>query len=165
MSSALRIRDYDDPSFDAFRTFDAAQGLGEVDDPYPTIHHLHRQGSVQRGDLRDKCGLHPFDLWAELPSVMVMGYEMVERVYGDAAAFSNAIMQRIYSSSFGQSINGMDAPEHPRYRRLFQRAFMPQTVAQWGKELVPRVVDGLIARFATRGSAELVSEFTIRVSV
>lgn len=162
MSSVLRIRDYDDPSFDAFRTFDAAQGLGEVDDPYPAIHQLHRQGRVQRGDLRDKCGLHPFDLWAELPSVMVMGYEMVERVYGDAAAFSNAIMQRIYSSSFGQSINGMDAPEHPRYRRLFQRAFMPQTVAQWGKELVPRVVDGLVARFATRGSAELVSEFTIQ---
>ena len=162
MSSALRIRDYDDPSFDAFHTFDAAQGFGEVDDPYPIIHELHRNGTVHRGDLRESFGLQPFALWAELPSAMVMGYDLVERVYGDGATFSNAIMQRIYNDSFGQSINGMDAPDHVRYRRLFQKAFMPQTVAQWGNELVPRIVHGIIDQFADRGRAELVSEFTVK---
>ena len=53
MSAVLRIRDYDDPAFDAFKTFDYAQGFGEVDDPFPTIHALHRAGSVQPGDLRE----------------------------------------------------------------------------------------------------------------
>lgn len=162
MSSAPRIRDYDDPSFDAFHTFDVAQGFGEVDDPYPVIHELHRKGTVHRGDLRESFGLQPFTLWAELPSAMVMGYDLVERVYGDGATFSNAIMQRIYHDSFGASINGMDAPDHPKYRRLFQKAFMPQTVAQWGNELVPRVVHGIIDQFAPRGRAELVSEFTVK---
>jgi cytochrome P450 len=56
----------------------------------------------------------------------------------------------------------MDAPEHPRYRRLFQKAFMPQTVSQWGNELVPRVLCGIIDQFAHRGRAELVSEFTLK---
>ena len=44
--------------------------------------------------------------------------------------------------------------------RLFQKAFMPQTVARWGEELVPRVVGSLIDLFADRGHAELVGEFT-----
>jgi cytochrome P450 len=162
MSAVPRIRDYDDPTFDAFHTFDLAQGFGDVDDPYPVIHELHRTGTVHLGDLREKFGLQPFALWAELPSAMVMGYKLVERVYGDGATFSNAIMQRIYNDSFGQSINGMDAPEHPRYRRLFQKAFMPQTVSQWGNELVPRVLCGIIDQFAHRGRAELVSEFTLK---
>ena len=93
---------------------------------------------------------------------MVLGHELVERVYADGATYSNAIMQRLYADSFGESINGMDAPEHPRYRRLFQKAFMhvPQAVSKWGNSLVPAIVDRSIDRFADRGRAELVSEFT-----
>ena len=162
MSAAPRIRDYEDRNFDAFKTFDVAQGFGEVDDPFPIIHTLHTTARVQRGDLREKFELAPFALWADLPSVMVMGHELVERVFGDGALFSNGIMQRLYNNSFGESINGMDAPDHPRYRRLFQKAFLPQTVAQWGNELVPRIVNGIIDRFAQRGRAELVSEFTVK---
>ncbi|HSV52930.1 MAG TPA: cytochrome P450 [Burkholderiaceae bacterium] len=160
--NTLRVRDYDDPSFDPFATFDAAQGIGEVDDPYPVIHALARAGSVQTGDLREKFGLRPFDLWADLPSVMVFGQANVATVFGDGVTFSNGIMQRIYADSFGRSINGMDQPEHTRYRRIFQRAFMPTTVAQWGGQLVPRVVAGVIDKFASRGHAELISEFTLQ---
>lgn len=137
MSTTQRIRDYDDPAFDPYRTFDLAQGFGEVDDPFPTIHRLHQAGTVHCGDLRESFGLKPFDLWEGLSSVMVFGYPLVEKAYGDAATFSSKIMQRIYDHSFGESINGMDAPEHPRYRRLFQQAFMPQKVAEWGSSLVP----------------------------
>jgi cytochrome P450 len=162
MNAIARIKDYSDPSFDPFAVFDVAQGFGEVDDPYPTIHKLHARGTVHRGDLREQFGLQPFTLWSDLPSVMVLGHDLVERVYADGATFSNAIMQRLYADSFGQSINGMDAPEHPRYRRLFQKAFMPQTVARWGNSLVPAVVSRIIDDFADRGRAELVSEFTSR---
>ena len=56
-------------------------------------------------------------------------------------------MQRIYADSFGESINGMDAPEHPRYRRLFQKAFMPQTVSNWGNCSCRSIVDRIIDRF------------------
>jgi cytochrome P450 len=161
MSAAPRIADYDDASFDPFATFDRASGFGEVDDPFPQLHALHRAGAVQKGDLREVFGLQPFPFWKDYPSWMVFGYDAVSRVYGDAQTFSSAIMQRLYADSFGESINGMDAPDHARYRRLFQKAFMPQTVAKWGNELVPHVVNSIIDTFAQRGHAELVSEFTV----
>ncbi len=158
----MRIEDFSDPTFDPFATFDVAQGFGEVEDPYPRFHELRRQATVHSGDLREQFGLKPFAVWDDVPSMFVMGHPLVERVYGDSATFSNAIMRRIYDHSFGESINGMDAPEHPRYRRLFQRAFMPQRVADWGGRLVPVIVDRAIDSFASRGRAELVSEFTIK---
>jgi cytochrome P450 len=162
MAACTRIQDFDDSGFDPFRTFDEAQGFGEVEDPFPRIHELHRQATVHCGDLREQFGLKPFPIWDDIPSVFVMGYPLVERVYGDAATFSNAVMRRIYDKSFGASINGMDAPEHALYRRLFQRAFMPLKVADWGGRLVPAVIQRTIEPFARRGKAELVSEFTIK---
>lgn len=157
-----RIADFDDAYFDPFATFDRAGGLGEVDDPWPKLHELAAHGPVQPGDLRRQFGLAPFDLFADLPSYMVFGHEAVGKAYIDGATFSNAIMQRLYADSFGLSINGMDAPEHTRYRRLFQQAFMPRTVAQCGAEMVPGVIGRVIDGFAGRGKAELVSEFAIR---
>jgi cytochrome P450 len=62
--------------------------------------------------------------------------------------------------SFGRTITAMDAPEHTRYRRIFQKAFLPTIVAQWGERLVDPVVTTLLAAFAARGTADLVPEFT-----
>jgi len=160
MTTAQRIQDFDDPTFDPFRTIDRQQGFGEVDDPYPKFHALHRTGTVLKGDVRRTFGLQPFPFWADYPSWMVFGYEAVARVFSDAATFSNSLWQLFYKDSFGDSIDGMDPPDHTRYRRLFQKAFLPQTVAHWGEELVPRVVGNLIDAFAGRDRAELVSEFT-----
>jgi len=160
MATAPRIMDFDDPTFDPFRTIDQQQGFGEVDDPYPQIHALHRTGTVLKGDMRRAFGMQPFPFYADYPSWMVFGQEAVTRVFGDGATFSTSIKMHFYKDSFGDSIDGMDPPEHTRYRRLFQKAFLPQTIARWGEELVPRVVGNLIDAFAARGHAELVSEFT-----
>jgi cytochrome P450 len=54
----------------------------------------------------------------------------------------------------------MDAPEHPRFRKIFQKAFLPQVVAKWGDELVDPVVNTLMDRFVGRGKADLVQAFT-----
>jgi len=160
MKTARRIVDFDDATFDPFATVDRMVGFGEVGDPYPQFHALHRTGTVLEGDMRAAFGLQPFPFWADYPSWIVLGYETVARVLGDAETFSSAIKQRFYKDSFGDSIAGMDAPDHAQYRRLFQKAFLPQTVARWGNELVPRVVGSLIDAFADRGYADLVSEFT-----
>jgi cytochrome P450 len=91
---------------------------------------------------------------------MVFGYEAVSQAFNDGAALSNGLKQLFYDDSFGASINGMDGPDHVRFRRFFQKAFLPQTVARWGKQLVPDVISGLVDSFAGRGRAELISEFT-----
>ena len=159
MTTAQRIEDFDDPTFDPFACFDRMVGFGEVDDPYPQFHAMHRRGTVLKGDLRREFGLQPFPFWTDYPTWMGFGHELITRVYGDAETFSNTIWKP-FLSGVGDSINAMDGPEHARYRRLFQKAFLPQTVARWGNELVPRVVGSLIDAFADRGRAELVSEFT-----
>src|SRR5512139_1030366 len=128
MTTAARISDFDDPDFDPFRTFDKAAGLFEVVDPWPRFHELAARGPVQNGSLREEFGLEEFSLWSDLPSYMVFGAEAVTKAYLKAPTFSNEILMRVYTDSFGASINGMDAPEHTRYRRLFQQAFMPAQV-------------------------------------
>jgi cytochrome P450 len=55
----------------------------------------------------------------------------------------------------------MDAPEHRRYRALFQQAFAPNMLDSWREDLVPRIVNELIDTFAARGRADLVSEFAL----
>lgn len=160
--NAARIADFDDHSFDPSKTFDEAAGLFEIADPWPRFHEMAARGAVQAGSLREQFGLEEFSLWSELPSYMVFGTEAVTQAYLDASTFSNEILMRVYRHSFGASINGMDAPDHIRYRRLFQKAFMPAQILSWGAHLVPRVVNGLIDGFAGEGKAELVSQFTSR---
>ncbi|SKC02675.1 cytochrome P450 [Sphingopyxis flava] len=162
MNAIARISDFDDPGFDPFKTFDTAAGLFEIMDPWPRFHELAARGPVQVGSLREQFGLEEFALWSDVPSYMVFGTEAVTKAYLKAPTFSNEIMMRVYAESFGASINGMDAPEHTRYRRLFQQAFMPKQVLSWGSHLVPEVVNRLIDGFVGNGKADLVREFTSR---
>jgi cytochrome P450 len=73
---------------------------------------------------------------------MVFGYEEVSQALNDGDTFNNGIMAQFYEHGFGNSINGMDAPDHPRYRKLFQKAFMPNVVSQWGRRWCPKSSTG-----------------------
>lgn len=55
----------------------------------------------------------------------------------------------------------MDAPEQTRYRKIFQKAFLPPVVARWGESIVPRLVKHRIERFIQRGKADLVADFSL----
>lgn len=156
----MRIQDYDDADFDPFTTFDRAQGAEVVADPYPVLHELRARGSVQAGDVRQPFGAPLDQMMLDLPSYMLFGYDAVHEVLSDSQTYSSALFERIMLPTFGRVLPVMDAPEHTRYRRLFQKAFLPGAVAKWGETLVPRVVNRFIDRFADRGHAELVTEFT-----
>jgi cytochrome P450 len=160
--AAARIEDYEDASFDPFTTYDRALGLSEVENPYPRFRELHRAAGVQPGDIRESFGLERFGLWAKYPSYMVFGYDNVSRALVESRVFSSTITQALYSGTFGESINGMDAPDHLRYRGLFQQAFLPRPLKVWGAEVVPSVIGKIVDNFKRIGSAELVQEFTIR---
>jgi cytochrome P450 len=60
---------------------------------------------------------------------------------------------------------GMDEPEHGRHRGLVSPAFRHKALARWEEQMVGSVVHELIDRFAGRGHAELVREFTFRFPV
>ena len=68
---------------------------------------------------------------------------------------------RFFGDALGKHVMlGMDEPEHRRYRSLVSAAFSQKALARRQDELVERVANELIDRFAERGRADLVREFT-----
>jgi len=159
MAGALRLEDFDDPAFNPF--FEDSLAYGADANPYPRIAELREKGTVQEGDYRVLMGGAADLTMSDVAHYCVFGYDEVSQVLGDPATFSNKSYERNIGISFGRSISTMDAPEHPRYRRIFQKAFLPHTVAAWGDTLVDPVVNELMSKFVDRGHADLVNEFTL----
>ena len=159
MAAIARIQDFDDPTFDPFIA-DAAM-FGDIADPYPRLAQLRRQAPVIKGDYRVLLGLPPDLTTGHLPHFCVLGYDEVGQVLNDPAKYSNQAYGLNLGITFGRSISTMDAPEHTRYRRIFQKAFLPNIVSKWGETLVDPVIDKLMQRFIGRGHADLVQEFTL----
>ena len=159
MSALPRIQDFDDSAFDPFIA-DAAM-FGDIADPYRAIAELRKQGPVIKGAYREMLG-QPADLTSShLPHYSIFGYDEVAQVLNDPVHFSNKGYAFNLGITFGRSVSTMDAPEHARFRRIFQKAFLPNIVSKWGDTLVDPVVAELMDRFVPRGRADLVQEFTL----
>src|SRR5690606_11717995 len=109
----------------------------------PRLAELRRQAPVIKGDYRVLLGLPPDATLGHLQHYVVLGYDEVAQVLNDPVSFSNKAYELNLGISFGRSVSTMDAPEHPKYRRIFQKAFLPNIVSQWGETLVQPVIQGL----------------------
>ena len=158
MNAVTRLADFDD-QFDPFIADEAM--FGECLDPYPKLAELRAQGPVHALSYREFMGLAPDHTQGHLPHYTVVGYDEVARCLTEPENFSNEAYKLNLGISFGRSVSTMDPPEHPRYRRIFQKAFLPQTVAKWGESVVDPVVNDLMQKFRGRGRADLVQEFTL----
>lgn len=129
---------------------------GDVRDPYPELARARREEPVQRLD----SSLMPHDDSGAV--YFVYRYDDVVRVLRDAETFSSAhIIDLIMGPVMGEHIMlGMDGPRHRRYRALVSTAFRPAAMDRWEDEQAERAAIDLIERFASRGRAELVREFT-----
>jgi cytochrome P450 len=137
-----------------FGSFDDAVA-GDVRDPYTELGRVRRMGPVQRLDI---SGM-PHD--ESKPVFMVYRYDEIAQVLKDNETFSSGIVLNVFGDVLGKNVMlGLDEPEHRRYRALVSAAFSQKALARRQDELVERVADELIDRFAGRGSAELVREFT-----
>ena len=159
MNAVRRLADFDDPSFDPFIADEAM--FGECTDPYPRLAELRQKGPVHAIAYREFMGEPPDLTSADVPHFTVVGYDEVAKVLGDPETFSNRAYLRNLGISFGRSVSTMDAPEHPKFRRIFQRAFLPNVVSKWGESVVDPVIDSLLSPLTERGTADLVQEFTI----
>ncbi len=70
------------------------------------------------------------------------------------------MVRRFRSRSRGRVLNTSDPPEHVRQRRALHRAFRPARLRALEPE-VQAVSDQLVAGFAHRGRADLVSEYAV----
>ncbi len=137
-----------------FGAFDDAVA-GDVRDPYTELAQMRRLQPVQRLDM----SAMPHD--ESKPVFFIYRYDEIAQVLRDNQTFSSSIVMQFFGPVFGQHVMlGMDEPEHRRYRSLVSKAFSQRSLAQRQEDPVERVANALIDRFAARGHAELVREFT-----
>jgi cytochrome P450 len=143
---------YDD--LDDFGSFDDAVA-GDVRDPYPELARMRSDEPVQQLDFSDM----PHD--EAKPIFFVYRYEDVARVLRDNETFSSSIILDFFGDALGQHVMlGMDEPEHRRHRGLVAGAFSQKAIARREHDLVDRIANELIDRFAPDGRADLVRQFT-----
>ncbi len=143
--------------FDDLEDFGALDDAvsGDVRDPYTDLAKKRREGPVQRLDM----SAMPHD--ESKPVFLVYRYEEVAEVLRDNETFSSAIILAFFGDALGKHVMlGMDEPQHRRHRALVSSAFSQKALARREQDLVERVGNELIDRFADRGRAELVREFT-----
>ena len=132
---------------------------GDVRNPYPALAEKRRTTPVE-------CG-RPF-AWDD-PSAdfyTVYRFDDVNAVLRDNVTYSSAAIREQMAPVMGPHVLvGLDEPEHKRHRSLVAQAFRSKNLAHWEGDFVEGVVNGLIDRFAQRGRAELVREFTFRFPV
>jgi cytochrome P450 len=157
--TALKIQDFADAGFDPINVFDDSFGR-HIDSPYPRLAELRAGARVHPQEYKTLFNLPADQTTTDMPHFSVLSYELVHQIYSNPQIYSNRIFERMLGPSFGRTVVTMDAPEHTRYRRIFQQAFMPNVIASWGDKLVQPVVDELMGGFVGRGNADLVKEFT-----
>ncbi|WP_405182457.1 cytochrome P450 [Nocardia sp. NBC_01377] len=128
---------------------------GDVRDPYTELARLRREEPVQRIELSTMPGDDT------KPFFIAYRFEDVQRMLRDNRTFSSAIIIQAFGDVLGRHVMlGMDEPEHGRHRALVSRAFAQKALAKWEDSLVGGVGNELIDRFASKGSADLVTDFT-----
>ena len=154
-----KLEDLSDPTFDAFEM--ERVSTGRCPDPYPRIHQLMQQNSVVPGSYRAEFTDVRDVQNEDLPQMMVLGYDAILHVLTNPEIFTNreAFLPSL-GRSFGDTVSVMDAPDHTRYRKIFQKAFLPQVVSKWGESVVDPVVDRLMQVFIPTGKADLIEQFT-----
>jgi cytochrome P450 len=154
------IRDLDDRTFDPFR--DDVLAWGDLPDPFPRLQELARESWIHEVEYRR--------LFMETPNAMmakydfryftVFGYDNCVEMLADAEVFSSEFLKINLGISFGKTISGMDAPEHLRYRKIFQKAFLPHQVRKWGEPVVAPVIEGLLGKVKPQRRCDLIADFT-----
>ena len=166
MATEEHLETAQDDDYDPFAVFDHAQGAGQVRDPYPKFAELRRQAPIHQGGLWSF-----FDSENTMASAMagVLGdatpyfavtYDAVAQVLRAGGGFSSSGYANTIGIVMGHSILEMDEPEHTSYRQLIEQAFTRRAMERWEDKVIGPTVDSFIDRFADRGRADLVRDFT-----
>jgi cytochrome P450 len=158
MEALPALEDFDDRNFNPYISDDAV--FGTLEDTHQRIAPLRERAPVHEGQLLQLLGEAGDPNLAGKQVFTILSYRGVEQVLADPATFSNDAEHQSIGRTFGQSLTVMNAPEHPRYRKIFQRIFFPGQVAKWSEDLIEPVIQGLIAGIASRGKADMVDDFT-----
>jgi len=101
----------------------------------------------------------------DMAGVTVLGYDECQTVLTHPENFSSSIYENIMGPVMGRTLLQQEGDEHRASRALVSPLFRAKLLERWRIELVEVVVHELIDRFASRGRADLVREFTFAFPV
>jgi cytochrome P450 len=97
--------------------------------------------------------------------VTLLSYDECHTVLTDPDSFSSSIYRQVMGPVMGRTLLEQEGAEHRASRALVSPSFRAKLLERWRSELVEVVVHELIDRFAPRGRADLVREFTFAFPV
>ena len=101
----------------------------------------------------------------DIAGVTVLGYDECQTVLTHPENFSSSIYENVMGPVMGRTLLQQEGDEHRASRALVSPLFRAKLLERWRIELVEVVVHELIDRFASRGRADLVREFTFAFPV
>lgn len=100
-------------------------------------------------------------VFSERPVYALIGHAQTRQGFMDTGAFSSSIHNETIAQVWGETLLGMDGAQHRKYRGIITSAFRKSVLDRWERSAIGPIVEGLIDRFAGRGRAELVGDFTM----
>ncbi len=157
----------EDDAYDPFERFDHHVGVGTVANPYPIFAEQRHKAPVIEGGLWkyffEASQAQPLDAmpFQEVPVYTALSYDAVTQVLrSPGRPFSSQAYAKTMGVVMGHSILEMDEPEHAKYRTTLEQAFSKKAMERWERDVIRPTIGAHIDRFAGRGHADLVREFT-----
>lgn len=91
---------------------------------------------------------------------MITRYADVLAILKDGKLYSSRANARGIGIVMGRTILEMEGKEHVRHRNIISPFFSPRAMKNETRDVVSRIVNGLIDEFAAAGQADLVHQFT-----
>lgn len=131
---------------------------GQIDfanDEVPNLHAI-------LADLRGRHAIAPIQYHGEV-SYMITRFRDLQDAMADDESFpSAAAYLRQAAPSMGKTIQCMGGQEHRRNRALVSVGFRPRIMKEFVEAFLTPVAHELVDRFAPRGEADLVQDYTMR---
>jgi cytochrome P450 len=132
------------------------------------VENVHEKLRVAREKHRVMVGNPIIETSAQnldVAGLTVLGYDECQAVLTNPDKFSSSIYEHIMGPVMGKTLLEKEGAEHHSSRALVSPLFRAKLLERWKTELVAVVVHELIDRFASRGKADLVREFTFAFPV
>ena len=113
------------------------------------------------GDFREVMGLSKDQtLVAGDRLFLVFKSEDIRHIFDSPEVFTNDHVARMVTPTFGRAaLSTLNPPEHSRYRRIYQRAFLPANVMSWNDQFIEPAITSLIDQFANQDRVDLMDVF------
>jgi cytochrome P450 len=161
--SSLRdyIRAADDSEYVEAAAAETPRSL--IVDLYTPLAEARRRAPVHLQKQAELIGAEDYrkqEAFTKVSFASALSFEQCQQALNDER-LSSRFWQDTIGHVWGQTIIGMDGPEHRRHRGLISQAFTRKSLARWQETAIQPAIHGLIDRFERNGSADLYREFTL----